>query len=106
MKIKTTPFDTSKYLDSEEAISEYINAAIEEGDIALFMVALANVIKARGLAKVASDAGIGRESLYKTLAPGSSPRFETIMKLARAIGVTLVTQPMHPNKAAPGLSNS
>jgi probable addiction module antidote protein len=99
MKIKATPFDTSKYLDSEEAISEYINAAIEEGDIDLFMAALANVVKARGIAKVATDAGIGRESLYKTLAPGSSPRFETIMKLTKAIGVTLLTVPLHPGAA-------
>jgi probable addiction module antidote protein len=95
MTIKATPFDTSKYLDSEEAISEYINAAIEEGNIDLFMAALGNVIKARGITKVASDAGIGRESLYKTLAPGSSPRFETVMKLARAVGVTLTTAPLH-----------
>jgi len=95
MTIKTMPFDASKYLDSEEAISEYMNAAIEEGDTDLFMAALANVIKARGIAKVASDAGIGRESLYKTLAPGSSPRFDTVMKLVKALGVTLTTEPAH-----------
>ena len=96
MKIKATPFDAARFLDSEEAISEYINAAIEEGDTALFLAALTNVVKARGIAKVASDAGIGRESLYKTLAPGASPRFETIMKLVRAIGVTFTTAPLHP----------
>jgi probable addiction module antidote protein len=95
MTIKTMPFDASKYLDSEAAISEYMNAAIEEGDTDLFMAALANVIKARGIAKVASDAGIGRESLYKTLAPGSSPRFDTVMKLVHALGVTLTTEPAH-----------
>ncbi|MDB5990943.1 MAG: putative addiction module antidote protein [Herbaspirillum sp.] len=95
MTIKITPFDASKYLDSEEAISEYINAAIEEDDVDLFIAALANVVKAYGIAKVASDAGIGRESLYKTLAPGSSPRFETVMKLVKALGITITTVPMH-----------
>lgn len=99
MKIKATPFDTSRYLDSEEAISAYINAAMEEGDVDLFMAALANVIKARGIAQVASNAGIGRESLYKTLAPGSSPRFETILKLTKAIGLTLITEPLHSSAA-------
>ncbi|MDB5777623.1 MAG: putative addiction module antidote protein [Herbaspirillum sp.] len=99
MTIKITPFDASKYLDSEEAISEYMNAAIEEGDTDIFMAALANVVKAKGIAKVAIDAGIGRESLYKTLAPGSSPRFETVMKLAKAVGVTITTVPAHSKHA-------
>lgn len=93
MTIKTMLFDASKYLDSEAAIAEYINAAMAEDDSALFMAALSNVIKARGITKVARDAGIGRESLYKTLAPGAAPRFDTVMKLMHALGITLTTAP-------------
>jgi len=83
MSIST--FDTAAYLDSPEMIAAYINDAIEEGDEAALMLALNNVIRARGVAQVAADAGLARESLYKTLAPGSHPRFETIQKLLRAL---------------------
>jgi probable addiction module antidote protein len=94
MTIQTKKFEASEYLDSPEAISAYLNAALEENDSAFLMSALANVIKAVGVAKVASDAGIGRESLYKTIAPGAAPRFDTVMKLANALGVELAAKPM------------
>lgn len=99
MTIEISKFDASEYLDSPEAISAYINAAMGENDPAFFMSALSDVIKAVGISKVATDAGIGRESLYKTLAPGASPRFDTIMKLTKALGVTLATEPTHKEAA-------
>ena len=96
MSIKTAPFESAKFLDSEEAVSEYINAALEEDDPDVFLMALANVIKARGVAKIAAEAGLGRESLYKTLAPGARPRYDTVLKLTRAVGVKLTMTPAHP----------
>lgn len=63
--LKTAPFDAAEYLDSEEAIAEYLSAALEENDPALFLSALADGVKARGMTKMAKDAGVGRESLYK-----------------------------------------
>ncbi|MFM0074681.1 putative addiction module antidote protein [Paraburkholderia sediminicola] len=92
-KVKTTRFDASHYLDSEEMIAEYLNAALEEGDADLLLAAIADIAKARGIAKVAADAGLGRESLYKTLAPGSKPRMDTVFKLLRALGVKLNAVP-------------
>jgi probable addiction module antidote protein len=44
------------------------------------------------MAQVAKDSGLGRESLYKALAPGSKPRFDTVLKVARALGVKLTAQ--------------
>ncbi|MES2027150.1 MAG: addiction module antidote protein [Pseudomonadota bacterium] len=87
--MKTTTFDAAKFLESEEAIAAYINAAIEEEDEDVLMAALGNVIRAKGIAQVASAAGLGRESLYKALAPGAKPRYETISKLTRALGLHL-----------------
>jgi len=87
--MKTAAFDTARFLDSEEAIAAYINAAVEDGDEDALLLALSNVIKARGIAKVAADAGLGRESLYKALMPGAKPRYETISKLTRALGLHL-----------------
>ena len=63
--MKTAPFDAAEYLDSEEAIAAYLSAALEEDDPALFLAALADVAKARGMTQMAKDAGVGRESLYK-----------------------------------------
>lgn len=91
--VKVARFDAADYLDSEEAIAAYLNAALEEGDAELLMAAIADVAKARGIAKVASDAGVGRESLYKTLAPGSQPKLETVFKLMHALGVKLTVAP-------------
>lgn len=95
MDINTTPFDAAKYLDSEEAIAEYINAVLEEDDPELFLAALGNVVRAQGMAKVAEAAGLGRESLYKALAPGAKPRYDTVMKLAKAVGMKLTMVPNH-----------
>jgi len=94
--IKTAPFDATEYLDSEEAIAEYLTAALEEDDPALLLAAIADVAKARGITQMARDAGLGRESLYKALAPGAKPRYDTVLKLARAAGVKFVAEPIHP----------
>ena len=93
MKPNVTAFDAAEYLDSEEAIAAYLEAAIEEDDLDLFLSALGDVAKARGMASVAEASGLGRESLYKALRPGSKPAFSTINKVVRALGVKLQVTP-------------
>ncbi len=88
-KVKVAPFDASEYLDNEEVIAEYLTAALEDPNPEVFLIAVANVAKARGIAKIAQDSGLGRESLYKALAPGAKPRYETVRKLMDALGVKL-----------------
>jgi len=83
------PFDASDYLDSEEVIAEYLTAALEDPDPEAFLTAVRDVAKARGVATIAARAGLGRESLYKTLRPGAKPRFETVVRLLDALGVKL-----------------
>ena len=85
MKEKVLPFDPSVYLDSEEAIAEYLAITLEENDSDLLLAALSNVAKARGMTQIAREAGLGRESLYKALTPGSKPRFETIITTAQEV---------------------
>jgi probable addiction module antidote protein len=92
MKTKYAPLDVSSYLTDEEIIAEFLTAAAEDENPEVLLRALAEVAKARGMAQVARDAGLGRESLYKALAPGSHPRFETINAVLRALGVRLVAQ--------------
>ena len=83
------PFDAADYLDSEEVIAEYITAALEDPNPDVFLMAIRDVARARGIAQLARDAGMGRESLYKALAPGAKPRYDTVLKLLRALGVQL-----------------
>lgn len=81
--------DTVDYLDSEELIAEYLAAALEDQNPDVFLAALADVAKARGISAIAQSSGLGRESLYKALAPGAKPRYETIMKVLHGLGVRL-----------------
>jgi len=84
-----TPFDAADYLTDEATIAEYLTAALEDPNPDLFLVAVNDVARARGMTQLAKDTGLGRESLYKALAPGAKPRFETVMKVVRALGVKL-----------------
>lgn len=86
---KTAPFDAADYLDNDEVIAEYLNAALEDPNPDVFLIAVGDVAKARGMTQLAKDTGLGRESLYKALAPGAKPRYDTVLKLVRALGVQL-----------------
>ena len=95
-RLGIAPFDASDYLDNEETIAEYLSAALENPDPDAFLLAVRDVAKARGIAMVAENAGLGRESLYKALKPGAHPRFDTIRRLLSALGVRLdVVSPPH-----------
>jgi probable addiction module antidote protein len=87
--LKLAPFDASKYLDNEEVIAEYLAAALEDPNPDVFLAAVADVAKARGVSRVAKASGLGRESLYKALAPGAKVRYETVRKLLDSLGVRL-----------------
>lgn len=90
--VKLLPFDPARYLSDDAAIAEYMTAVLEADDPDLLLLALGDIARARGMAQVAKDSGLGRESLYKALAPGSKPRFDTVLKVARALGVRLTAQ--------------
>ena len=92
--MKYSKFDVVDYLDSEESIAEYLSAVMEERDPDLVIAALSDIAKARGMAKLAEDSGLNRESLYKALRPGSKPRYETIAKIMGALNVKLQAVPI------------
>lgn len=100
MALKLTEFDASKYLDNEAVIAEYLTAALEHDDPEVFLFAVAEVAKARGMASIAKATGLGRESLYKALAPGAKPRHETITKVLRSLGVTIAVIPRVRRRAS------
>lgn len=88
-------FDASKYLDSEDAIAEYLTAIIGENDPSLLAAALGDIARSRGMSEISKSSGITREALYKALRPKAQPRFETISRVCEALGVRLVAKPIH-----------
>ena len=88
-KTKTKPWDAADYLNTKEDIVLYLEAAFEVSDPALIAAALGDAARAKGMAKVATEAGLGRESLYKALSPEGNPEFTTVLKVMRALGLRL-----------------
>src|SRR5579871_29492 len=86
---KTTRFDAAHYLDTEERQVAYIAAALESGDADFVRDALGLVARARGMGGIARKAGLNRESLYKALGETGNPEFGTVMRIVRALGLTL-----------------
>jgi probable addiction module antidote protein len=89
----TVPFDVVDYLRTDEEIAVWLAVHFEEGSMDEILRALFDACRARGMGKVAQSAGLGRESLYKALAPKAHPRFETVLKLIRAFGLVLDVKP-------------
>ena len=94
MATHIAPFDAADYLDDEQTIAEYLTAALEDPNPDVFLTAVRDVARACGMAQLAKDAGLGRESLYKALTPGAKPRYDTVLKLLNALGVRLSATPV------------
>lgn len=107
MTIETKPFDIASHLadEDDEFLAAYLDAALEEGGTDLFLAALGDVARAKGISQIARESGLNRESLYKALAPGAKPRFETIEKLAHALGVHLrISHSIRPTQTGSDVS--
>jgi probable addiction module antidote protein len=90
MKSKSlTDFDIADYLDSKEAISEYLSQVLADGNTDELLAALGHITRAKGMTEISKKTGLGRESLYKTFQEGTKPKFETIVKVLDAFGVRL-----------------
>ncbi len=85
-------FDASRYLDSDEAIAQYLTAILEEEDPALLAAALGDIARSRGMTEFARASGLTREALYRALRPNARPRFDTVAKVCKALGVRLVVE--------------
>jgi probable addiction module antidote protein len=90
---RTTRFDAADHLDSEERQVAYIAAALESGDADFVRDALGLVARARGMGEIAKKARLNRESLYKALGESGNPEFGTVMRIVRALGLTLSAHP-------------
>lgn len=80
-------FDAVDYLSSEEIIAEYLTAAFADENPDVFLTAVTDVARARGISDLAQRTGLSRASLYKALTPGAKPRYDTIFKVLHGLGV-------------------
>ncbi|MDP3091840.1 MAG: putative addiction module antidote protein [Nitrospira sp.] len=99
-KTTTIRYDTADHLRSPEDVAAYLEATFEEanGDAAFIAKALGNVARSKGMAKVAREAGLSRESLYKALSGDRSPGFDTVLRVMGALGLNLQVQVSRPRK--------
>ncbi len=86
---RTKRWDAAEYLETEEDMAEYLEAALEEDDPALFAAALGDIARAKGMTQIAMETGLGRESLYQAFSPEGNPEFATVMKVVRSLGLSL-----------------
>ena len=99
--IETTRFDAAEYLDTLERQAAYITAALETGDPEFVRDAIGVIARARGMAEIAKGADLNRESLYKALGESGNPEFGTVMRVLKALGLTLSAHPAQTRKRAP-----
>jgi probable addiction module antidote protein len=90
-KTVTTRYDVAEHLRTPKEMAAYLEACFEEadGDAAFIAKALGDIARAKGMAKVARDAGLSRESLYKALSGERSPGFDTVLRVVEALGLKL-----------------
>jgi probable addiction module antidote protein len=88
-KTETRPWDAAEHLNTAADMAAYLEAALEDGDPTLITAALGDIARAKGMAQLARDTGLGRESLYKALSAEGNPEFATVLKVIRALGLKL-----------------
>ena len=95
MTTKLHDYDVAKHLRSREEMAAYLEAAIEEsnGDAAFIAMALGDIARAKGMAELSRETGLGRESLYKALSADGNPQLSTVLKVAKALGLQLHIKP-------------
>ena len=93
-------FDVAEHLNDAETIAAYLTEALESDDAAFISRAIGTVARAKGMAHVAGEAGLSRESLYKSLNGQAKPEFDTVRRVLATLGVKLVVEPIDHPKAA------
>ncbi|MBS1183041.1 MAG: putative transcriptional regulator [Proteobacteria bacterium] len=99
MTTVTKPFDSAQYLQTEEDIAAYLEAAFEDGDPALVAHALGVIARAQGMTKLARDTGLGRQNLYVALSEGGNPTLASFMAITKALGLAVRVEPIKSDAA-------
>lgn len=95
MATKLTEYDVADFLRTPEEMAAYLEACIAEsdGDASFVAQALGNIARAKGMSEIAQETGLGRESLYKALSGDGNPKLDTIVRVAKALGLEITVRP-------------
>ena len=85
----------SMHTKADDDLAAKINAALASGDPASVVDALGDIARARGMSQVAKDAGLARESLYRSLSTGGNPEFATVLRVMDSVGLRLMVSKVH-----------
>lgn len=88
-KTSLSNYETSEFLTNNKIIVSYLADTLKDGNVDEILFAIQEVIKAKGVTNIAKQAGLSRESLYKSFKTGAKPRFETILKALKAFGLKM-----------------
>ena len=99
-KTTTTTWDPANHLATADDVAAYLEAALQDGDPQLVAAALGDISRAKGMSQVARDAGVVRESLYKSLSSSGNPELATVLKVISALGLELHVTPVDSTKLA------
>jgi len=96
MKPEIRDFDPAEYLDNEEAVADYLSDALATEDVAFIADAIGVVARAKGMTRVAEDAGVSRESLYRALSASGNPELGTVLRVLSSLNLQLSAKAVHP----------
>ncbi|MGZ8218871.1 addiction module antidote protein [Methylomagnum sp.] len=85
----TTLWDSDKYLETNEDMAAYLNACLEENDPELVIHTLGVIVRNKGIAQIAHETRLDRESLHKALSAEGNSEFALILKAAKALCLRL-----------------
>ena len=92
MALQVYPFDPATYLETEEDILYYLEAAMEGNDPKHIASALGDVARSKGMTGIARKPGLGRQVLYAVLSDNGNPTLETLTSVLGALGFELTVQ--------------
>ena len=90
---KITRWNVLDYLDNEKSIAAYLQVAIEDNNPSGLITAIGDVVRARGVNKMAAEMGVSREGLYKSFSGNRKPNIETVFNALDKLGLKIVIQP-------------
>lgn len=91
---QTYPWDAAEYLETQEDITAYLEAALEENDPSLIIAALRDIARSPGMSELTHKSGLGRESLDETLLTTDDPEFATVLLVLNALGLRFQVVPV------------
>jgi probable addiction module antidote protein len=86
-KVRTYKWDPARHLKTDKERAAYLEVALEDGNPGLVTAVLGDIARSKGMTRVARKAGLGRESLYKSLSKDGNPKLDTVLKIVHALGL-------------------